>query len=76
MTKMMTQVELRQKKGSGHSIITCWLDADPRIKEGKQVTIDEEDGWWTIHKVYSTMDRAEAPTKWDAGGVEGKRINK
>ena len=75
MTRLMTQVELRKKEVNGYATVTCWLDVDSRIKEGKQITIKDEDGWWTVHKVYDTMDRADAPTKWDVGGLEGKHVN-
>jgi hypothetical protein len=63
--KMMVQAELRQ----GTTRRVCWIPDLPGIRQGSQVTLKGDAGWWTVKGLYARLPAEELHTDWKVGGL-------
>lgn len=60
--KMVTQIDLV----SGDKRLTTWVDADPRVRVGANISIKGMDGRWDITHIYATQDAKSIDKRgWD-----------
>lgn len=67
----MIQVDLERKTPLGTKLkMSTWLENDPRVKEGYEITLkgSKSGQWWTIVKIYETVidiSAIESNRNWD-----------
>lgn len=67
----LQQVELFERET--RSLLTCWIETDPRIRQGTQLTLKElPDRTWIVVSVYKAKRESEAvrfQRGWHVGGL-------
>lgn len=64
---MLRQVWLREVGSTTEQV--CWIEADPRIKVGTHLTLDNEWAEWEVLELYGRMEMKEINRKWEVGGL-------
>lgn len=66
MSAPVRQANLSQ----GTRRLTAWIDANPKLRRGVQVTLKGESGRWTIdHLGALVLDRSALNSRWAVGGL-------
>jgi hypothetical protein len=67
----LRQVEIQKTHPNGtQAVIVCWLDADPRLKVGRQILLkDGPEGWWTVTEIYDVRQPKDIKRDWRVGGL-------
>lgn len=72
--RVLVQTVLTRPEPTGRMILTTWLEKEPKLAVGAEVRLADDEEWWKVESLGTTMPFSDLVQMQDAAHDFAKRL--